>query len=247
MSGFLQNSVQSPLAWLVFGLLAALYIGGLARWAAGIIGIAAWLLGTTPVADMLIRPLEAPFHVALPIPVAPQPQWIVVLAAGAHWEADLPPGAWLGEESLYRVAEGVRLQRAMPHAKLLLLGGLEPADPQVHPQTYPTVARMMGADPARLVYLVGAANTAAEAQAVGRIVPRSATLYLVTSASHLMRAEWLFRREGYQPIPAPAQEWATSTRRPAGFGALMPQADNYRKVERVSHEVLGLLKLRLFG
>ena len=238
MIDFVHAFCEAPLAWLELGLLAAFCVGGPARWrrvargCAAAIATAGWLLGTTPVADALIRPLEAPYQVAQPDPDAPQPQWIVVLAAGAHWEAKLPPTAWLGEESLYRVAEGVRLQRAMPHATLLLLGGLEPADPRVHPLTYPTVARMLGADPARLRYVVGAANTEAEARAVGRIVPRRGTFYLVTSASHLTRADWLFRREGFWPIR---------------FGAMLPQAENYRKVERVAHELLGLLKLRLFG
>ena len=247
MVDFLQNWLKSPLVWLGLGLLATLLIGGRTRRVAVLVAVVIWLLGTDPVADMAIRPLEAPYHAARPNPEADTPQWIVVLAAGSHWDADLPPIAWLSKTSLSRVTEGVRLQRAMPHATLLLLGGLEPADPRVHPPTYPTVAKMLGADPTRLRYLVGAANTEAEARSVGRTIPRQGTLYLVTSASHLTRAIWLFRREGFRPIPSPAQQEADETPRLSRLGALLPQAENYRKVERAGHEFLGLLKVRLLG
>ncbi|WP_145200188.1 ElyC/SanA/YdcF family protein [Sphingobium sp. B2] len=247
MVDFLQNWLKSPLVWLGLGLLAALLIGGHTRRVAVLVAAVIWLLGTNPVADMVIRPLEAPYQTARPNRESNTPQWIVVLAAGSHWDTDLPPTAWLSKVSLSRVTEGVRLQRAMPRATLLLLGGLEPSDPRVHPPTYPTVAKMLGADPTRLSYLVGAANTEAEARSVGRTISRQGTLYLVTSASHLPRAIWLFRREGFRPIPAPAQQEAAEPPQPIRLDALIPQAENYRKVERAGHEYLGLLKVRLLG
>jgi len=221
-----------------------------ARWALLILFASFWLLGTWPVADALIRPLERPWSVAQPetIPDGADP-WIVVLAGGAIWDQGLPPGAWLQGETLYRVAEGVRLQRAVSGSRLLLFDGASSDRSDARPEVYRVVAEMMGADPARIVYETGNSNTAAEARAAASHLEPGVPFFLVTSAAHLTRADFLFRHEGLNPIPAPAQ--AYTWQRPEGetrrisLRTFLPSVLSYQKVERASHEYLGLLWARL--
>lgn len=248
------DALASPLPVLGFLMGSAFWLASHYRWrrAGRFCCIAAllmgWALGTSPIADALMRGLEAPYSVVHPDPAAAQPQWVVVLAGGARWDPKLPPTAWLTSSSLFRVAEGVRLQNAMPAATLVLMGGNQPLPGTGHPSVYPEAAREMGADPRRIRYLVGAGNTAAEARAVATNLPNAGSLYLVTEASHLPRALYLFRRAGLNPIAAPAQSYtaakpASRTLTPASF---VPRASNYRKVERVMHEQLALWRARWF-
>lgn len=247
------DALASPLPVLGFVMAAGFWLSSHYRWrrtarfcciAALLLG---WALGTSPVADALIRSWEAPYRAAHPNPAVAQPQWIVVLAGGARWDRRLPPAAWLTSSSLFRLAEGVRLQKAMPAATLVLMGGNQPLPGAGHPAVYPLAAHQMGADSGRILYLVGAENTAAEARTVAINLPDASSLYLVTEASHLPRALYLFRRAGLNPIAAPAQSY---TAKPASRGltpaSFVPRASNYRKVERVMHEQLALWRARWF-
>jgi uncharacterized SAM-binding protein YcdF (DUF218 family) len=238
-----------------------------------------WLLGTRPVADALIHPLERPYAVAdleaLP-PVGPAPEWIVVLAGSAYWQPHLPPGAWLHDTTLYRVVEGVRLHGLLPGSRLLLFTGMAPDPPDGSGHSaYGRVAEMLGAAPEAMVQLPGALNTVGEARQAAEFIPPGEPFYLVTCASHLTRALYLFRRQGLDPIPAPAQAFIWSgpegedrppvhgptigvhanrggaNRGRASRGSILrsffPSAESYRKVERAAHEAVGLVWARVGG
>ncbi len=123
MIRILVSTLLSPLALGLLLMAAALALsfterfGRRARWALVALVAVGWLLGTGPVADALIRPLERPYAVADPEalpPAGPAPEWIVVLAGSAYWQPHLPPGAWLHDTTLYRVVEGVRLHGLDP-------------------------------------------------------------------------------------------------------------------------------------
>jgi uncharacterized SAM-binding protein YcdF (DUF218 family) len=46
-------------------------------------------------------------------------------------------------------------------------------------------------------------NTVAEATAFAQLLPRGATILLVTSGFHMPRARRLFERQGLRVVPAP--------------------------------------------
>ncbi|WP_448664948.1 ElyC/SanA/YdcF family protein [Sphingomonas sp. CJ20] len=204
-----------------------------------------WMLGCTAVVDPLVRRWEGGFATSPGDPKPGGPRWIVVLAGGVQDAPDLPPAARLVSSSLYRVAEGVRLQRALPDATLLLLTGAPPGSART--ATFGQAARAMGADPRRMRLLAGAMNTEAEARLVARALPSGAGLYLVSEALHLRRATFIFRSIGLAPVPVAAQVGANPAPRPLGIGAFVPHAANYRNVERLLHEQLGLWALGRIG
>ena len=212
-----------------------------------------WLLGTWPVADALIRPLERPYSLANPgtlPPTEPAPAWVVVLGGFYYWHPDLPPGAWVHNTTLHRVVEGVRLHGLLPGSRLLLFAG--PGNgPAVgpDPSTYGRVAEMLGASPAAMVHRVGAPNTAGEVLQAAELIGPGEPFYLVTSASHLTRALYLFRRQGLNPIPAPAQAYTWTRlegdRRRVTLPSFFPSVESYEKADRAVHEYVGLLWARL--
>jgi len=216
----LVSALASPLAWGLLLMAAALALsfterfGRAARRALVALVAVGWLLGTGPVADALIRPLERPYAVADPealMAVSPAPEWVVVLAGSAYWHPHLPPGAWLHDTTLQRVLEGVRLHGLLPGSRLVLFTGTarDLPDGPGH-SAYGRVAEMLGAAPEAMVQLPGALNTAGEARQAAELIPPGEPFYLVTCASHLTRALYLFRGHGLDPIPAPAHVFSWS-------------------------------------
>ncbi|MCB0668390.1 MAG: YdcF family protein, partial [Saprospiraceae bacterium] len=69
------------------------------------------------------------------------------------------------------------------------------------------------------------------------------SLIVVTSASHMPRAVYLFKKAQLSPIPAPtAYEILKEPGEP--FLGLFISAKNFRKVEMALHEYLGMLWAR---
>ncbi|TQE98571.1 MAG: hypothetical protein FKY71_13105 [Spiribacter salinus] len=158
------------------------------------------------------------------------------LAPGRHCGAvlgALPLSARVEEEAMVRLAEGVRLHRALPGTTLVTSGG----------GSQPTMARTM-ADLSRawgvedVAVHDDPANTHAEAQAAARAFGDERFL-LVTSASHMPRAMALFRGAGLDPIAAPTQHMAPAMSAQDVWSVryLRPGATGLRKM--VAEPVIG--------
>jgi uncharacterized SAM-binding protein YcdF (DUF218 family) len=208
--------------------------------------IATYLLGTGPVANALLRPLEAPWtgvRVAdLPTPI----ETIVVLAEGASFDPRLAPGAQLTAGSVQRLVEGVRLHREIPGSRLLLSGGVQGGVPAGvdAPSPYLALAWALGVEEGAVELITGARNTEAEARRMAERLSPGVPILLVTSASHMERALWIFQQAGLDPIPAPSEVLARGSN-PRSPLQWVPSANHYRMVERAVKERLGLLWVRL--
>ncbi len=246
--------LTAPVTILV---MASVFSAGVAMWLrptpkwrrlAGLCLVMLWLAGLNPVADAVIRPLEAPYRSAyLKDNSLAQQTWIVVLAGGARWGSDVPPAAWLTPQSVQRVAEGVRLQKFMPKATLVLMGGY-PADlPQAPVHPYAALAATMGADMARVMPLTGARNTQEEAQMMAkRVSAQTPHLVLVTSAVHMRRAQTLFAQQGLTAIPSISQAHTLVQQSPGWkVSDFVPTLNAYERLHGGVHEWLGLLYARL--
>jgi uncharacterized SAM-binding protein YcdF (DUF218 family) len=111
----------------------------------------------------------------------------------------------LGDRSLQRLVHGVRLQR-QGLAPLLVLSGEAPAGGPSEPEVRAQFARNLGVPSAAIVGLPGANTTREEAlRARAVLEPRGVrTILLVSNSLHLARARAVFEREGFQVLPAPA-------------------------------------------
>jgi uncharacterized SAM-binding protein YcdF (DUF218 family) len=116
------------------------------------------------------------------------------------------PPVWVREwsEAADRFAAGLELFRAGKGARLVFTGGRVPWEllPDTEGDWLRGQALAQGV-PAEAILLAGPVeNTAQEAQAVARMLPRE-RIILVTSAFHMPRARALFEAHGLQVVPFP--------------------------------------------
>lgn len=199
--------------------LAVLTIGALLLWTTRRARLGRWLVAVAAallltlsnriVSTWLVRPIEAAYP---PVPelIAGQPlpsdlaacRYVVVLGGGHGDVAAFSAVNQLSSAARGRLAEGLRLWRALPGAKLVVSGRGAPNQPS-HAAVLATAAISLGADPTRIVRLDTPRDTEEEATALSGLIGRT-PFALVTSATHLRRATALMRRAGLHPLPCPS-------------------------------------------
>jgi uncharacterized SAM-binding protein YcdF (DUF218 family) len=205
------------------------------------------LLGLDVVSRMWVSPLERAYRprIAGAPPAsderARQARWIVVLGGGHRAAPGIPPTSQLSQSALSRIIEAVRLKRQLPQAKLIVSGSA-PGDPVSVALLYARTAELLGVPPADIVSQPQSIDTDDEARAVRRQVG-DAPVILVTSASHLPRAVGLFRKQGVDAVPSPADYVGLAPRAPT----FLPAAAPLNTVEKALHEYLGMLFAKLRG
>jgi len=104
--------------------------------------------------------------------------------------------------------------------------------------------RALGVEEKNIVLETKSRDTEESAQFVQPIVGRDRFI-LVTSASHMKRAEALFRKLGMDPIAAPTDyESSSQSLRLSDF---YPTAGELRKTDLALHEYFGLVWAKLRG
>lgn len=162
-----------------------------------------YLVSIGPVSDALIRPLERAYPPFDMKQKGKNADAIVVLSGGVR---DL---AWIGldpepsETSLERVVAAISLARSA-HLPLVLVGGSgDPSKPGIsEAEAMARVALSLGVPRRDLVVIGKAQNTLESAAAVGERL-KGKRIILVTSGFHMRRSVGMFRKKGFQVIPAP--------------------------------------------
>jgi uncharacterized SAM-binding protein YcdF (DUF218 family) len=245
MTYLIKQIVAAAVTPLACALLFAI-AGGIARligryristllWSFG--AFVVYFSAISPVANILLAPLENQYAPLGNVQDLPQVRFIVVLGSG-YWPHDgVPVTAALPGNGLARIAEGVRLMRLVHGARLVVSGGA----PENRPATaigYADFAIDLGVDPDAIVKLDKSLDTAEEAAAVAGLVGASPFL-LVTSAYHMPRAVRLMHLAGAHPIAAPTGQ-LTSRQISFGVRSWIPSSGSLRKTECALHEYMGL-------
>jgi uncharacterized SAM-binding protein YcdF (DUF218 family) len=208
------------------------------------------LFSYSGVANLFIRPLENDYQ---PLLVAGSPdardararnaRWIVVLGGGQSLDRRLPPNSELGEATLARLVEALRLKKQLPAAKVILSGGFGD-DGITHARVLADAAVALGFSREDLVLEQRTFDTADEARFIGSQVGTDPFI-LVSSASHLPRAAALFRKQGRDPLPSPTG--FTAIAGDVEVSAFFPSSWGIGKVERAWHEYIGYVWSRMRG
>ena len=222
-------------AGLVFGLVGRRRTAR-ALIAAGVMLAVAATLG--PVGNALLRPLESRYSAVRDASLLPSvPHYVAVLGSGYSPRDGLPVTAALDADGVVRLAEGIRLFRQIPGARLILSGGPQRGEPPIA-RGYALAAAALGVSPAAMILIEEPLDTGAEIRAIHSRIG-DANVLLVTSAAHMPRAMALSGREGLHAIAAPTGNLAG----PSSWMPL-PSGVSLRKSETAFHEYLGLLALR---
>lgn len=146
----------------------------------------------------------------------------------------------LSESSLYRLAEGVRLAKLLPRARLVTSGGSFSGCAS-SARLMTEVAHAWGINPDRIVVQDKPVNTAGEARAMAGRVQANERVILVTSAFHMHRAMDLFQDLGINVLPAPTNHLVDPSRDQKHIGHQLPQSGYIEYAERTLWEWLGLV------
>ncbi|RLM08529.1 hypothetical protein BIY27_17080 [Gibbsiella quercinecans] len=199
------------------------------------------LFSLQPVADRLLRPIEAQYATYRGNDAA---KYIVVLGGGYTYNPDWAPSSNLIGNSLPRVTEGIRLYQARPGSKMVFTGA-SGANMLSNAETAARVAESLGVPRSDIVVLDRPMDTEQEAEQVAELVGQQPFI-LVTSANHLPRAMRFFTAKGLHPIPAPANQLAITS--PLYFwDRVLPSAMFLGHSERAWYETLGSLWQRVKG
>lgn len=206
--------------------------------------IALLVLSIPPVSERALLNLENDYPV---LHDPPQADWVVVLGGGSRDNKNLPAASRLGESSLYRLAEGVRIAKKLPHAMLVTSGGTSDEEIVSTAELAAQVATDWGMDQDRILPLTQPLNTAAEAKQMDKLVQDQDKVILVTSAFHMRRALALFQGQGIEAVPAPAGHLVDQARADRHIGHNLPQSKYLGFAERAFWEYIGLIWAGLRG
>ncbi|KFC09126.1 putative chromosome partitioning mechanism membrane component [Trabulsiella guamensis ATCC 49490] len=224
------------LMFIGFGLLLIIF-SRFQKTGKGFIAIgwlALLLLSLQPVADGLLKSVEDKYPTWRG---SERVQYVVVLGGGYTWNPDWAPSSNLINNSLPRLAEGIRLWQANPGAKLVFTGAAAQTNPVSTGEAGARVAESLGVPRSEIIVLDSPKDTEEEAAAVKATVG-TAPFLLVTSASHLPRAMIFFQHVGLNPLPAPANQLAiTSPLNP--WERVIPSPIWLMHSDRVGYETLG--------
>ena len=230
---------------LVLGLLLLL-LKRFERTAKGLIAAGVVLLAVmsiSPVATMLAHPLESRYLPIQSVKAVKDFRYVVVLGGDITADPRLPANSQLGPTSLSRLVEGIRLQKGT-RARLILSGGAV-FESFSSAEIYARVAEKLGVLRSEMILVDTPKDTAEEAEQISRIVGDEPFL-LVTSAVHTPRAVALFKKQGANPVPSPADYRTTKGRASAPWGHF-PSAENLETVRNAWHEYLGMIWGRFIG
>jgi len=221
----LQRLVLPPasiLLLLLFGFLLVRYRRNLGRLFLSTGFLLLYGLSISPVSSALIAPLERDFQ---PLNAKLVKADVIVVLGGGTRDR-----SWLGlkpdpaEESLKRVVAAVTLYKAL-HIPVLLTGGsgdlaqsqLSDADAMAR------TALDLGVLEKDIRIETMSRNTLESAKAVKGMIKVN-RIVLVTSAFHMKRSVALFRKQGFEVVPAPAG--FRSGQRPFTVFSIIPNADS---------------------
>ena len=208
-------------------------------------GLTGLYISATPItAQFLLQRWEGTPLVTAPATTA---QAIIILGGGKYLHGPEYGGDTVAEATLVRVRYAARLHR-QTGLPVLVSGGNPQGGVIGEAQAMRHVLEREFAVPVRWIEN-SSATTLENARLSYQLLARQKinTIYLVTHAWHMPRAQLAFERVGFQVIPA-ATAYTTRYRYHLSVLDFMPSANALRDTARFCHEVIGILwyRVRLF-
>ncbi len=206
-----------------------------------------YVAGLYPVANGLAGHLEEKIP-ALPekdgrVETEVDPEFIVVLAGGELAAPNKPALSGLTHQAFARVVGGVTFWRQFPEAKMTFTGRPDETG------AMRAVAERLGVPSSRIIEEAQSRDTKDHPIYLKPIL-EDAPFFLVTSATHMPRADALFRKQGLTPVAAPVDFISVTERdeRDAHrYSPVLPSAANLLRTTTALHELLGLIWAKIRG
>ena len=196
--------------------------------------IAFYLFSITPVADFILSPLENKYQA---YNSQEEAENIVLLISGVK-EGEMSFPSKLTEPSLYRALEAVKIYFKMEKKPKIIISGSNPISSSRKPgEEISKFIQTLNVPSEDIILEQNSKNTYQAAVEVEKIIKQSSFI-LTTSAYHLPRSMYIFKKQGMSPIPAPGDFMKES-----GYSLFdfFPDPRNLRKSDLCFHEYFGLL------
>lgn len=209
----------------------------------------AWLLliSTPFLPDLLVNVLEKQYSAISEkdLKALDKPVNVLVLGAGFINDVRLAPNDQLSEAALARLSEGIRILRILPEGKLIT-SGWGNREEITSAEIMAKTALLLGVDSSLVSTQKKPENTWQEAIEYKSMHGDSTQLIVVTSAIHLPRSIYLFRKAGLNPLAAPSDHLVKISKEKNPWNWI-PSSNNIKKMEAAIHEYAGLFWYKLGG
>ena len=170
-------------------------------------------------------------------------KYIVVLGGGVKYDKLQPISSQIGEKTLIRLVEGIRLLNLYPQAKLILSGG-KTFSSESEGDIMKRISNILGVAENRILVDSISLDTQMQANNLKKII-KDSKFILVTSAIHMPRSMILFKAKGMNPIPAPTAYYVQELRNSPFL--YFPSPSFLSQCSSAFHEYLGLIWFRIIN
>lgn len=195
-----------------------------------------YFFSITPISDLIILSLENQFK---NLNQNLESVEYMVLLTGGVKTGDLPLSSKLTESSLFRTIKAVEIYSQSP--KKIIISGVDPITSISVAAKIGELMKELGIPEKEIILEENSKNTYQSAIEVKKIIGNK-PFGLVTSAYHLPRSIYIFRKIGLNPIPVPADFKAEKKYNLFDF---FPDPENLRKCDLAFHEYFGILYYKL--
>jgi len=206
---------------------------------------------SSPLSTALLSRLENKYAPLPDMKAVENVDTIVLLTTAAWSDTQIPLTSQVGEVTVCRLLEAIRLYGLIPGAKVVISGGPLGSGERNVPvsRIVSDLASAMGIPGERIILETNSTNTYENGVEIKKILGEKPFL-LVTSASHLPRAIAVFQKLGLSPIPAPADfrviRYAPHVDASGGellreMISALPSSTHLAHSERALHEYMGFL------
>ena len=205
-----------------------------------------YFLSIRPVADLFLGGLENRF--TLPQDIPRGVKHVLVLGGGTrNPRTTLPPSSRLTLSSQSRLLEGIRFLSRIENGVLILSGGVWKDNrlAVTGAETMQDLALQLGVPAEKILLELQSRDTLDQAKAAKSLLEDNPFL-LVTSAFHMPRSMYLFRKAGLEPIAVPA-DFRGQREKPYGLFDLLPSPSSLQDTVLASKEYMGLFFYRIFN
>lgn len=200
-----------------------------------------FLFSISPISDLLLSPLEKQYK----YPERSQIEEIdkVVVLSGGVKNKDLPLPSALGDSTLIRLIEALKIYSLKEEKPIIIVSGTSPIDNYSKEALFGiSFLELYGVPKEHVAFELMSENTFQHALELKKMLGGERFL-LITSAYHLPRTMMVFKKADLNAVPVPT-DYQSDGR--YTFLDFLPQAKNLKKSTLAFHEYFGILYYKFF-
>ncbi len=200
-----------------------------------------YFLSNSLISMKLVKYIEAPHH-PVKLSEVPVSDFIVVLSGGMIHQVEDDVYEWSDPDRFFA---GIKLLNANKGKKIIYTGGLLPWEKKKNTEgeLLKNISIEFGVDENDILTTKKVQNTYEEANALSYLINKKSKIILVTSAFHMNRAEFLFKKYGFKVFPYPVDFQFKNNK--ITIIDFIPSAGSLSRSSFVIREVLGRIYYRV--